>query len=46
MDELRYEKDTPLDIRWTNGKKKKNWDSISATLIFQKITGSQKFNYF
>ena len=25
MGKLRYEKDTPLDIRWTNEKKKSTW---------------------
>ena len=37
MDKHRYEKDTPLDITWTN-EKNKIWDSISATLTFLKIT--------
>ena len=48
MDKLRYEKDTPLDIRGQT-KKLKSWDSISATLMFQKIIGNQplqKLNYF
>ena len=40
MGKLRYEKDTPLDIRWTN-EKLKYLVFILATLMFLKITGSQ-----